>query len=251
MSAKRTLLALMALAAAAVLCACTAPAPAPDDATPAVSSPGTTESGESGLEGDAIATPDSTPERQPMRLYTAELTEEEEDVLLSADGRITNNYAFDYAVDESVQEIELSVCKLEDGAWKTLCSFQVPCAHPNGRIELVFSYLTKEVGVTLQNEEGADVSRTLSWTEEDDAGTAGIAQMTVPATDGTELCYGKKQALAIQVIASGEQTVVFGAESFDRPEELAQQGYDAVYAVAVEFFDQTEEGETPSLSSAP
>ncbi|HIX12187.1 MAG TPA: hypothetical protein H9985_01045 [Candidatus Anaerofilum faecale] len=167
-----------------------------------------------------------------MYIRPAELTQEENDLaeLLGADQRL-----FDFELDDSVQSMQIACYRLEDGEWKPEVGGWRQFTDPNGRLALGFEDLREGLRTAVQSEHSSGGERYDRPAADDEQ--AGIATMTLASE--TSLEYEQEIPLVLQTQSTADEHISFSTDYFFRPEELEQQGYEAVFAVTVCFSEKT------------
>lgn len=150
------------------------------------------------------------------------------DPVETGDGQVAG---YDFQVDDKVQALQLNIYELSGGVWELQSYWRQELEEDQGRIELEFSSLASGLPVVVRDGHGVQIAAGELKTEE---GTPGLAAATAVA-DRTDVAYGNEIPLAIQVVTAREEIISCQVEDFQSPQELAQQGYEHVYAVTVCF----------------
>ena len=150
----------------------------------------------------------------------AELTPEEENIcrLLGAD---PGGAIFDYAADETVRSLHLTVYHLSpEGVWEPLgLGGRYALELPAGRI-------------ALQTENGTSAS---SHTAGETGNFSDMSAATALAADTAEILYGTEIPPAVQVITAQNAVISYDPSVFFEPERYLSHGYEHVYTITALF----------------
>lgn len=163
----------------------------------------------------------------------AELTPEEENIcrLLGAD---PGGAIFDYAADETVRSLHLTVYHLSpEGVWEPLgLGGRYALELPAGRIALTFDRLPEGMRIALQTENGTSAS---SHTAGETGNFSDMSAATALAADTAEILYGTEIPPAVQVITAQNAVISYDPSVFFEPERYLSHGYEHVYTITALF----------------
>lgn len=167
-----------------------------------------------------------------MRLKAAELTKQEKDLFdLMKEDRSAALY--DFSLDAPATAVD--VCSYEltpDGKWsETGGGGAVALNADKGRLYLSFQHILEGLSMAVQSGGGTVSAR--SEIPESIKDAQGVA--TAVAAAEYDIVWEKEIPLALQITAPDGQGVSLSMDYYDRPQELMNQGYSAVYAVTVKF----------------
>ena len=183
--------------------------------------------GESQDKGDA----DGKDEKNvDMYIEPAQLNEDEGNILdligIDNDGLIC-----DFAVDENVESVYITVYKYKDGTWKEYTRDSRLFGDEEGRIALVYEDMGNGMRVSFQSEN--DRGNTEFYPDTEDIYDAGRMQSKLNVRKTVE--YNEEIPVAIQVYTGDEGPSSVGLESFFEPESL--KGCEDAYVITLEFSD--------------
>ncbi len=170
---------------------------------------------------------------KPMRLKAVELTKQEKNLFdMMKEDRTAALY--DFLLDAPATAINVHAYELTaDGTWSELeglGSGLLPNAK-RGRVYISFKHIWEGMTLAVQDDDGSASVRTkLPESKETQEPVA-----TAVAAAEYDVVWEKEIPLALQIVAPGEQSVSLSVEYYDRPEELMNQGYSAVYMVTAKF----------------
>lgn len=171
-----------------------------------------------------------------MYVEPAQLTQKEQKIAELL-GLNTEHRIFDFAVDGTAQSIQVNSYELVDGSWSRV-SGGGGCAlrGTEGRVALGFDRIEDGLRIALQLPNGYNITtyNTVPETE-----NSGFGRATSVLHDRTEVVYDQELPLVLQIETSKNEVRSFGVSSFEHPEELAECGYERVYAITI-LFSQNE-----------
>lgn len=166
-----------------------------------------------------------------MYVEPAQLTQEEENIAELL-GLNTEHRIFDFAVDDTLQTVQVNVYKLEDGAWSLISGGGgldfAGCT--SGRLALGFDQIAAGVRIALQSGKNKSITSYNRETEEESLGRA-----TTVLHDRTEVVYDQEIPLVIQIETSKNEVRTYDVSYFNSPEEYEKEGYEHVYAITILF----------------
>lgn len=169
---------------------------------------------------------------EKMYIEPAQLTEEEQQ-LASLLGANAGQRIFDFVLDDAVQSIQVNSYRLIDGQWELeIGGGGQAFSDTSGRIALGFDKLTEGLRIAVQSEHSGDST---SYKREEDEEFTDMAYATSVLSNKTEITYEKEIPLAIQVVTSKNNIMLYAADYFECPEEYEKLGYESVYAITVRF----------------
>ena len=171
-----------------------------------------------------------------MYVEPAQLTQEEQEIAELL-GLNTEHRIFDFAVDDTVQTVQVNVYELENGGWSRISGgggldFS-DCT--SGRLALGFDQIAAGVRIALQSDKNKSITSYTRETEEE--GSLGCA--TTVLSDRTEVIYEQEIPLVIQIETSKNEVRTYDVSYFNAPEEYEKEGYEHVYAITILFSRET------------
>lgn len=168
-----------------------------------------------------------------MYVEPAQLTQEEQKIAELL-GLNTEHRIFDFAVDNTVQTVQVNVYELENGSWELISGgggldFS-DC--PSGRVALGFDRISGGVRIALQSDKNQSAT-SYRREPEDEELNFGCATTVLPGR--TEVVYGQKIPLVVQIETSKNEIRTFDMSYFEHPEEYEKYGYEHVYAITILF----------------
>lgn len=166
-----------------------------------------------------------------MTIKTAELTEEESDLLELVKGNTQVNI-YDFEVNDTIKSIEISIHKLKQGKWENL-SKTCNDVSSAGKGKLVVSYqdIKDNVEVAIQTKEKTVSTTYFEGLEDVDYGD--MLGVTTTLAQSEEIIPGKEIPLVIQVYTSKSEVTGLNPDSYYESEKLME--HDNVYAITVLF----------------
>lgn len=170
-----------------------------------------------------------------MYIQPAVLTEGEQSIarLLGADQHAV---IYDFVLDDSVQSMQLSAWTLIDGAWQPLQNGWLEMKDARGRIALTYDRIPEYLRVAMHSEHH---DRATAFSAEPDASLDGLHVGSSRLAEKTEIVYDQELPLVVQYMADSNAMRTWNPDAFHRPAELAAQGYAHVYAITVQFSQQS------------
>ncbi|MCM1119171.1 MAG: hypothetical protein NC543_07395 [bacterium] len=167
-----------------------------------------------------------------LYIEPAQLTEEEQQ-LAELLGANTGQRIFDFALDDTVQSIQINSYRLIDGNWELeMGGGGQIFSDKHGRIALDFDRLSEGLRVALQSERHGGST---SYEREVDDAFTDMGYATSVLSARTEITYEKEIPLVLQIVTAKDRVISYSADYFDHPEELEKLDYEGVYALTVRF----------------
>ena len=170
-----------------------------------------------------------------MYIETAQLTDEAKGIteLLGID----KNYdIYDFKLDDNVKSININLYELVDGAWEKLSGGgYYAFDNSKGRIALGFDRIGDGMTIAIQSEDG--VSSTIHDSDIENEDNLGLT--TSKLSEKKEIVYEEEIPLAIQIATSKNEISSYVVDYFYQPEEYEKFDYEHVYAITVEFSQNT------------
>lgn len=165
---------------------------------------------------------------KPMSIAPAVLTDRENELIaLVADD---TSYFMDYEVDERAKSMSVTVWSLDENAeWEKVCGQQ------EGLNDTVSGLLALSINRENQQFRIGTPSGTYQQTGFPSINSEGLMQGSSALTEGVPIVYDTEIPLMLSVYSKGDGMSVYDVSYFNKPEELANQNYDYVSAVTVNF----------------
>lgn len=183
----------------------------------------------------SLAACSSTPAaKAEMSIQKTDLTADEQ-ALLELVGTEHTPYILTYAVDDTVQSLQINAYELQGNQWHLLIGGGgQELSEPNGRIALTFDNIGQSLRIAVENK-GAN-----SYIANNDFDFSGLSTTTSYLTDPTPIVYDQEIPLVIQ-IHTAQDTVssLFPEFGFHEPQTYADLGYEKVYAITCLFSQQS------------
>lgn len=180
---------------------------------------------------------DKEKNEEKMYIEPAQLTEEEEKIA-SLLGLNTKQRIVDFAVDETVQSIQVNTYRLLDGEWKLEAGGGGQAfSDITGRIALDFERLDEGNRIAIQSEHTDGSTEYKSECNKDLNEIGSFA--TSVLSEKTEIVYEEEIPLVVQIITSKNEVVSYQVDYFHSPEEYEKLGYEGVFAITVRFSQKT------------
>lgn len=180
---------------------------------------------------------DKEKNEEKMYIEPAQLTEEEEKIA-SLLGLNTKQCIVDFAVDETVQSIQVNTYRLLDGEWKLEAGGGGQAfSDITGRIALDFERLDEGNRIAIQSEHTDGSTEYKSECNKDLNEIGSFA--TSVLSEKTEIVYEEEIPLVVQIITSKNEVVSYQVDYFHSPEEYEKLGYEGVFAITVRFSQKT------------
>lgn len=165
-----------------------------------------------------------------MYIEQAQLNEDEKNILSLMDVK-NNGVICDFAVDENVESVHITVYKYKDGEWKEYTRDSRLFSDTEGRIGLAYEDMGNGMKTSFQSEH--DKGSNEFYPDTEDVYSTGRMQTTLNTR--TSVKYNEEIPVGIQVYTGDKGPSSVSLESFYEPETL--NGCEAAYAVTVEFSD--------------
>lgn len=172
--------------------------------------------------------------QQGKYLQPAQLSEQEQDIaqLLGAG---TQARIFDFSLDSAVQSLQVSLYRLQDGAWEPeLGGSSLRFTDSKGRILFDFDRLAEGMRIAIQSEHE---NSSTGYEREPEPGWDKLSCATSLLSEQTGIRYGEEIPIAIQILTDKNTVRSFDPSYFAHPEEYAALGYEQVYALTLCFRD--------------
>ena len=178
----------------------------------------------------------AAPSESEMYLQPAKLTQEESNILKLVGG--SEPSIFTFSADGRLEAVQVRAWLLQDGAWEQQSGDFCVLDGGEGRLSLELEDLSRHWELGIQ--QGEDTSYT-SWTAPEEATFSGLSRTTSLLSEQVPLVYGEEIPLAVQIFSSQNMVHAYDVQTFFAPEEYAQWGHEAVYAVTACFLREGEE----------
>ncbi len=165
-----------------------------------------------------------------MYVEQSQLNDDEEDIL-ELMGIDNSGLICDFAVDENVKSVHISVYKYDNGQWKEYTRDSRLFGDTDGRIAFIYEDMGNGMKISFQSEN--DRGSTEFYPDTEDIYSSGCMQAKINTRKSIE--YNEEIPVAIQVYAGDSGPSSVGLESFFEPETL--NGCEDAYVVTVEFSD--------------
>lgn len=167
-------------------------------------------------------------------LTQAVLSQEEQDIL-SLLGT-SDAVVLDYSVDESIRTVRLERYELSaSGNWTPLGGGSFICSTDSGRIALSMTPDRNEIRLAIQDKHGTSAVRSCYPTSD----FTGMSIANSYVSDEIAIVPDQEIPLAIQILTTQTETRSYAIDSFFHPEEIAQHGYEHVYAITATFSENS------------